>query len=91
MGTYNDEFSGLDTPPAPRQLFLKDAMPFGKHVGRNVGELCVEDPKYMAWFRDNVDRVLLSVEVRHEIEDALDEADNLLDPLDFTDRDDIPW
>lgn len=89
MGTHNDEFIGLDIPPAPRQLFLKDAMPFGKYAGRNIEELCSEDPRYMEWFRDNIDRVILSLEVRHEIEDVLDEQS---DPNDFGfNRDDIPW
>lgn len=50
-------------------LYRDDVFPFGKYRGEKVGEVVIQDPRYIEWFSTNVSNYTIMTKVLRPKED----------------------
>jgi len=63
----------MKTEKGIRYLSLDDELPFGKHEGKTIQELIIEEPSYLIWMAENLNSWKFDNEAWRIIETFIEE------------------
>ncbi len=58
-----------------KKLLDDTPLTFGKHIGKTPNEISANDPSYIVWLHENLDKMVCTNKLYEECKDMVDESD----------------